>query len=162
MQTALQGYVQASRISDYGFVDSASLSTALGSYVTRTSLETILSASYLTQLAAASTYATKEELSSYLPRSGVSGILEGYVFRTRSGDGEWPSLNLDTVLQTYVQRSELSGYVTPAWLLTNHYVDSAALASALASYVTGSALSTALSSYLTLTARDARHPQLDD
>lgn len=162
MQTALQGYVQASRISDYGFVDSASLSEALADFVTRTSLETILSTSYLTQSAAESTYATKEELSSYLPRSEVSGILEGYVFRARNGDGEWPDLNLDTILQSYVQRSELSGYVTPAWLMTNGYVDAADLASALASYVTGSALSSALSPYLTQTAGDARYLKLED
>ena len=162
MQTALQGYVQADRISDYGFIDSLALSESLSSYVTRSSLEMLLSTSYLTQSSAASTYATKEEMSTCLPRSEVPGILEGYVFRTKNGDGEWPVLNLDTILQPYVQRSELSGYVTPAWLLTNHYVDSAALASALASYVTGSALSTALSSYLTLTAGDDRYLKLDD
>lgn len=162
MQTALQGYVQADRISDYGFIDSSALSEALASYVTRTSLATLLSTSYLTQSSAESTYATKEELSERLPRSDVPVILEGYVFRTKNGDGEWPVLNLDTILQPYVQRSELSGYVTPAWLLTNHYVDSAALASALSSYVTGSALSTTLSSYLTLTAGDDRYLKLDD
>lgn len=162
MQTALQGYVQASRISDYGFVDSAALSDALASYVTRASLAALLSTSYLTQTSAASTYATKEELSAYLPRSEVSGALEGFVFRTRGGDGEWPVLNLDTILQPYVQRSELSGYVTPAWLLTGGYVNSTALASALEPYVTGSALSTALSPYLTQTAGDARYLKLVD
>ena len=162
MQTALQGYVQASRISDYGFVDSAALSATLASYVTQTSLATLLSTSYLTQTSAASTYATKEELSAYLPRTEVSGVLEGCVFRTRGGNGEWPVLNLDTILQSYVQRSELSGYVTPAWLLTSGYVNSTALASALASYVTGSALSAALSSYLTQTAGDARYLKLED
>lgn len=162
MQTALQGYVQASRISDYGFVDSAALSATLASYVTQTSLATLLSTSYLTQTSAASTYATKEELSAYLPRTEVSGVLEGCVFRTRGGNGEWPVLNLDTILQSYVQRSELSGYVTPAWLLTSGYVNSTVLASALASYVTGSALSAALSSYLTQTAGDARYLKLED
>ena len=161
MQTALQGYVQASRISDYGFVDSSALATALASYVTQTSLSTILSTSYLTQTSAASTYATKEELAACLPRSEVSSVLEGCVFRTRVGD-EWPVLNLDTILQSYVQRSELAGYVTPAWLLTSGYVNSTALASALASYVTGSALSAALSSYLTQTAGDARYLKLED
>ena len=162
VQTALQGYVQADRISDYGFIDSSALSESLASYVTRSSLEMLLSTSYLTQSSAALTYATKEELSKCLPRSEVPGILEGYVFRTRNGDGEWPVLNLDTILQPYVQRSELSGYVTPEWLLTNHYVDSATLASSLASYVTGSTLSTALSSYLTLTEGDDRYLKLDD
>lgn len=162
MQTVLQGYVQADRISDYGFIDSSALSEALSYYVTRTSLAALLSTSYLTQSSAASTYATKEELSECLPSSEVPVILEGCVFRTKNGDGEWPDLNLDAILQPYVQRSELSGYVTPAWLLTNRYVDSETLASALASYVTGSALSTALSSYLTLTAGDDRYLKLDD
>ena len=162
LASTLRGYIRADGVGEYGFVTQAALSTALSAYVTQTALETVLSTSYLSQASAASTYATKDELADYVPLTSLEDVVAGRVFRMKQ-DGEYPTLNLDTILQSYLTLAVAAEtYVTPAWLRTNGYVTQAALETALASYVAGTALSDALEPYVTLEAADGRYLKQED
>lgn len=148
----LSGYVTSAQLDARGFATTSYVSSALSGYVTSESLASALLGFY-PKAASDERFASKSDVSGLVSSSDLDRRLSsGFVFRSPVSEGEWPELNLDTILGAYLTSgAAASTYLTKA-LAASTYITQAQLDAAVASCTTPASLAEVLQSYLTTSA----------